>query len=119
MSQIPKHRVPKSIRLKTWSRGNGYLCFGLKKSDAEYIAEQATAIDQDSVTVMSTVFPIITKCNITKTFTTTCTHLGNANISKFIDKYGTGVYAAAIEVEENTVVVTILKKIKSTGEMHS
>lgn len=109
MNKLPS---PKSTRLTTWSKDHSRFCFGLKKSDAEYIAEQAKEIKQDCVIVWSGTFPIRTECNITETFTTTCTHLGNARIAEFIEEHGKGVYGAAIEVDRKAIVVNIVNKIK-------
>lgn len=101
----------KHTQVNTWSRRNGSFCFGLKKCDTEYIASETAQIGQTEVIVTKTDM-LITKCNINDTFTTTCRHLGNADIAKFIDENGKGTYAATIITEKERVVVQITEKLK-------
>ena len=105
---MSKHTV-RSITLNTWVRKDNAYCFGVSKYDAIYIAEQATAIEKKSVDIMYD-SRLITTCNLTNTFTTTCTHLGNVRIARFIEEHGQGTYRAAIEADGTRVIVRILGK---------
>ena len=101
------------ILLTPWDRGNGYFCFGVNMTDARHIAEELDAIKQNSITVMSKLSrddppQLMTQCNINDTFTTTCNHLGNADISAFIEKYGKDVrYGAVLIADDKGLTVRI------------
>ena len=101
------------MTLTPWSRGDGTFCFGLKIIDAQHIAEELKEIDQSSVTVKGH-FPgspeLMTKCNITETFTTTCPHLGNIDIAHFIEEHGKGQYGAIVIVDHEVLTIEIINK---------
>lgn len=104
------------IDLKPWSRGYSIFCFGVGRSNAQYIAEALKKRSQSSITVVNSMSHLgspnlVTTWNITKSFTTTCHHIGNADIAKFIEecreKYGKIVEYGAVLVEDDNGGLTI------------
>ena len=94
------------ITLTPWSRGDGSFCLGVGITDARHIAEELEDIGQNSITVISNLSrhgppELTTQCNITETFTTTCNHLGNADIAAFIEEYGTEVRYGSVLIQNN------------------
>ena len=105
--------IRRVIHLTPWSRGNGNFCFGLGVVNARHIAEELGNIGQSSITVMSKLSrdnppELMTKCNINPTtFTTTCPHIGNADIAAFIEEYGKEQYGAVLIVDDEGLTIRI------------